>query len=67
MYRPLRPRYVLSINLLSVTADTRLGHEDYGGRFDVDMETEMLGSVKPHRRQVRTRAFRVGAHRAHVW
>jgi len=27
------------------------GHEDYPGRFDVDMETEMLGSVKPYSRQ----------------
>ncbi|GJE84120.1 sucrase ferredoxin [Phanerochaete sordida] len=29
-----------------------LGHEDYPSRFEVDMETEMLGSMKPYRRQV---------------
>lgn len=28
------------------------GHEEYSSRFDVDMETQMLGSVKPYRRQV---------------
>ncbi|KAK7060322.1 hypothetical protein VNI00_001087 [Paramarasmius palmivorus] len=28
------------------------GHEPYPGRFDVDMETQMLGSVKPYHRQV---------------
>ncbi|KAH8118377.1 Sucrase/ferredoxin-like-domain-containing protein [Phellopilus nigrolimitatus] len=30
------------------------GHEDYAKRFDVDMESEMRGSVKPYRRQART-------------
>lgn len=29
-----------------------LGHDDYPSRFEVDMETEMLGSMKPYRRQV---------------
>lgn len=29
-----------------------LGHDEYP-KFDVDMETEMLGSVKPYARQVR--------------
>ncbi|KAI5123431.1 hypothetical protein M0805_006136 [Coniferiporia weirii] len=28
------------------------GHEDFARRFDVDLETEMRGSVKPYRRQV---------------
>ncbi|KLO11261.1 hypothetical protein SCHPADRAFT_999075 [Schizopora paradoxa] len=28
------------------------GHEDYGTRFDVDMESVMRGSVKPYQRQV---------------
>ncbi|EJD01408.1 uncharacterized protein FOMMEDRAFT_89285 [Fomitiporia mediterranea MF3/22] len=28
------------------------GHEEYAKRFDVDMESEMRGSVKPYRRQV---------------
>ncbi|KAF8897308.1 Sucrase/ferredoxin-like-domain-containing protein [Infundibulicybe gibba] len=28
------------------------GHESYPNRFDVDMETQMLGSVKPYHRQV---------------
>ncbi|KAL5527424.1 hypothetical protein ACEPAG_6215 [Sanghuangporus baumii] len=28
------------------------GHEEFSKRFDVDMETEMRGSVKPYRRQV---------------
>lgn len=28
------------------------GHEAYPARFDVDRETQMLGSVKPYRRQV---------------
>ncbi|KAL5508216.1 hypothetical protein ACEPAH_5835 [Sanghuangporus vaninii] len=28
------------------------GHEEFPKRFDVDMETEMRGSVKPYRRQV---------------
>ncbi|KAG5654476.1 hypothetical protein H0H81_001975 [Sphagnurus paluster] len=28
------------------------GHESYPGRFDVDRETQMLGSIKPYRRQV---------------
>jgi hypothetical protein len=28
------------------------GHESYPSRFDVDRETQMLGSVKPYRRQV---------------
>ncbi|KAI0347182.1 hypothetical protein BDW22DRAFT_1367554 [Trametopsis cervina] len=28
------------------------GHEEYSSRFDVDMETQMLGSVKPYTRQV---------------
>ena len=30
------------------------GHEEFSRRFDVDMETEMRGSVKPYRRQVST-------------
>ncbi|KIP07026.1 hypothetical protein PHLGIDRAFT_433946 [Phlebiopsis gigantea 11061_1 CR5-6] len=29
-----------------------VGHDDYPSKFDVDMETEMLGSMKPYRRQV---------------
>ncbi|KAI0081669.1 hypothetical protein K474DRAFT_1656024 [Panus rudis PR-1116 ss-1] len=28
------------------------GHEEYPARFNVDFETQMLGSVKPYRRQV---------------
>ena len=28
------------------------GHEVYPRRFDVDMDTQMLGSVKPYHRQV---------------
>ncbi|KAL1667587.1 Sucrase/ferredoxin-like-domain-containing protein [Schizophyllum commune] len=28
------------------------GHEEYPSKFDVDMETRMLGSVKPYRRMV---------------
>ncbi|TRM68346.1 Sucrase/ferredoxin-like-domain-containing protein [Schizophyllum amplum] len=28
------------------------GHDEYPSKFDVDMETRMLGSVKPYRRQV---------------
>ncbi|KAF7433289.1 hypothetical protein PC9H_005239 [Pleurotus ostreatus] len=28
------------------------GHLSYGRRFDVDMETQLLGSIKPYRRQV---------------
>ena len=35
--------------------DDRLGHEEYPSKFDVDMETRMLGSVKPYRRMVRAR------------
>jgi hypothetical protein len=27
------------------------GHEEYPKKFDVDMETQMLGTVKPYRRQ----------------
>ncbi|KAF8076150.1 multicopper oxidase-domain-containing protein [Lyophyllum atratum] len=41
------------------TADCRscsdpceLGHESYPDRFDVDRDSQMLGSVKPYRRQV---------------
>lgn len=30
------------------------GHEAYPRRFDIDMDTNMLGSVKPYHRQVRT-------------
>lgn len=29
-----------------------IGHEEFPTRFDVDMETQMLGSVKPYHRQV---------------
>jgi hypothetical protein len=29
------------------------GHDEYPARFDVDMETQLLGSVKPYARQVR--------------
>lgn len=29
------------------------GHDEYPARFDVDMETQMLGSMKPYARQVR--------------
>ncbi len=35
-----------------------LGHEEYTARFDVDRETQMYGSVKPYRRQVRMRRTR---------
>ena len=28
------------------------GHESYPNRFDVDMDSQMLGSIKPYRRQV---------------
>ncbi|PPQ95474.1 hypothetical protein CVT26_008502 [Gymnopilus dilepis] len=41
------------------TADCRacadpcdLGHEAYPRRFDIDMDTQMLGSVKPYHRQI---------------
>jgi hypothetical protein len=30
-----------------------LGHDEYPPKFDVDLETQMLGSVKPFRRQVK--------------
>ncbi|TFK43173.1 Sucrase/ferredoxin-like-domain-containing protein [Crucibulum laeve] len=29
-----------------------VGHEQYPSRFDVDMDTQMLGSVKPYHRQI---------------
>lgn len=29
-----------------------IGHEEYPSKFTVDMETQMLGSVKPYHRQV---------------
>jgi len=29
-----------------------LGHEAYPSRFDIDMDTQMLGSVKPYHRQI---------------
>lgn len=32
---------------------TGAGHDEYPSRFDVDMETQMLGSVKPYALQVR--------------
>ena len=34
-----------------------LGHEEYPARWNVDMETQMFGSVKPDRRQVRIKKF----------
>lgn len=33
-------------------SNTYAGHDDWPPRFDVDMETFMLGSVKPYQRQV---------------
>lgn len=37
----------------SSTKSIPSGHEEYPKKFEVDMETYMLGSVKPYRRQVR--------------
>lgn len=31
-----------------------IGHESYPNKFDVDMKTQLLGTVKPYHRQVRT-------------
>ena len=39
--------------LVAVISLMLVGHEEYPSRFTVDMETEMLGSVKPYHRQVR--------------
>ena len=42
------------LHKIVLTNFVNAGHEEFSRRFDVDMETEMRGSVKPYRRQVST-------------
>jgi len=40
------------------TNPCELGHMDYPTRFNVDLTSEMLGSLKPYQRQVRLQLMR---------